>query len=159
MTSTDIQIMSRLFEFLSSYKPEELVSAAKSPLVTAHVREALSALAKARAETQTETSTPVVREPSNGGSRVLKVLEGEFYAALNDGQLAPTAADIARVVARVGIHVTAGSKDGRSRIVGRVRRELDRLPPKEREQKYKLLLRELRPNQTEGWFNVIRGKS
>jgi len=159
MSSIDIQIISRLFEFLGSYKPEELASAAGSPLVTANVRDALASLARARADTTAQSPAIESREtPSNGGPRLLKMLESQFYSALADGQSATSASEIASLASRAGVQITFGHKDGRARVVARLRRELDRLSPKEREQKYRVLLRELRPNQTEGWFKVIRGE-
>jgi enoyl-CoA hydratase/carnithine racemase len=160
MTSVEIQIISKLFDFLGAYKADELTAAATSPLVTANVHDALVALAKARAEAPT-VRTPAA--PDNGATnstpRTLKALEAHLYAVLGDRDSTRSAAELGEILARVHVHVRVGPKDGRSRVIERLRRELSRLPAKEREQKVRLVLRELRPNQTEGWFKVIRGES
>ena len=116
MTTTDIQIISKLFEFLSAYTPDELASAATSSLITANVGEALAALARARQET---SPTPAVAESkdisSNGTPKHPKVLEEQFYAALADQQLIPSAAEMVKTLSRLGIRVSASPTEGRSR--------------------------------------------
>lgn len=159
MSSNEIQVISRLFDFLGAYSADELTAAAGSPLVTMNVRDALLALARARAETTGPIQIPLEATPANGTPRALKMLEEQLYAILTDNASAPSTPDLARALSRTSIRVQVSSKDGRSRIISRLRRELDKLSPKEREQKYRQLLRELRPNQTEGWFKVIRGDS
>jgi hypothetical protein len=160
MIATEIQIIGRLFEFIGSYKADELMHASDSPLVTANVRAALAALARARAEAP---SRPVVEDSTahshrNGGSERLRRIEEALFDALARDTSIKSAGDIVRIAARVGIPLPFTAKDGRSRVVSRLRRELHRLPSKQRESKYRQLLRELQPNQTEGWFKLIRGE-
>jgi hypothetical protein len=158
MTNTEIQIIGRLFDFLSSYEPEDLSKAATSPLVTENVRNALHALARARAEKRADRQRPT--QPTNGTDQRQggDFLEAEVYKTLLDPAVLPTSRDIVAALAQVGVQISASKKDGRARVVERVKRELDKQSPRDREKIFKQLLRELRPTQTEGWFKVIRGE-
>lgn len=155
MTATEIQIIGRLFDFLSSYEPEELSKAASSPLVTDNVRNALQALARARAEKRPERA---VQTATGNDLPHGDLLETELYKTLLDPAILPTARDIVAALDRVGLRVAASKKDGRARVIERVRRQLNARPVREREKIVKQLLRDLRPTQTEGWFKVIRGE-
>ena len=159
MTALDIQIIGRLFDFLSSYEPEELSKAASSSLVTDNVRGALLALARARAEHRAARAPSPTASPANGVSRQSEFLESEVQATLSDTTILPTSADVVSALERVGIRVVSNRKDGRARVVERAKREFSHLPPRERDRRYKQLLRELRPTETEGWFKVIRGET
>lgn len=157
MAGNEIQIISRLFEFLSAYQPQELAQAASSPLITQNVREALLALARARAE-NTSTSEPVRASANGTDGRHLRLLETQFIEALKDPHVVPSNSQLLNLLLEEGFRVRATAKDSRSRIIGQARRSLDTFPPSRREQVIKDVLRRLKPNQTEGWFKVIRGE-
>lgn len=155
MSNTEIQLIARLFEFMSAYKADELSNAASSSLITNHVRAALIALAKARAEDR----APVQVDPNGGESKQTRLTEAQALSLLEDPGILKSNADILRAVNAAGISMSAAVKESRSRLVGRIRKELATLPARERDLKCRQLVRELRPNQTEGWFKVIRRDS
>lgn len=68
-----------------------------------------------------------------------------------------TKADLLRFAASEGIDIRANPKESRSRIIGRIVREIDSLNP---DRRLEILRHASRPNdqQTEGWLKVIRGR-
>lgn len=157
MAENEMQIISRLFDFLAAYQPEDLAHAASSPLITQNVREALLALARARAENPAATDAP---RPSANGSdgRHTRLLEAQFIEALKDTEVIPTNSKLLELLLGNGFRIRATSRDSRDRIISQARRHLDNFPAARREQVIKDMLRSLKPNQTQGWFKVIRGE-
>jgi hypothetical protein len=158
MTSTDIQIIGRLFDFLSAYRPEELSMAASSSLITENIREALLALARARAENSVKIHSAAAPRANGSAGRQLRLLESQFFDVLTDINSIKSNAHLLDILSRAGVRLTTTSKDSRARILSQLRRNLDHLPPSRREDLMKEILRMVRPNQTEGWFKVIRGE-
>ena len=158
-----IAIISRVLDLLSTYDARQLESAAASGLVAGDVREAISALARARANKGDATVGRKNGSPKAPGSTtrrdegVSKRIERDIRAALLDQSVVGSAHDLAELLAKTEVGAPYRSKDGRGRLVDRFFRAIEPLSPTERSEKLQILLRNLKPNDTEGWFRVIRG--
>lgn len=159
-----IEIITRVLELLSAYDTSQLERAASSPLVSGDIRNAISSLARARA---TNTKSPTGNRSDSVGREsrtttrrdgsVSKRIEADIRAALLDSGVVGSSAELAALLSSAKVGIEFRPKDGRERLVERFFRALKTFPADEQRDKLQLLLKSLRPNDTEGWFRVIRG--
>jgi hypothetical protein len=169
-----MQLLGRLFSFLSECSSEDLSRAANAASDAPDVANALRSLALYRRHLNTKAGTGDAAESviqRKAMSEIRRVLESPRKAAAEFSMEAQdqlrelvlsdkyfgSKKELAQHLTRSGIKLGFTSKDARSRIADRVVADIKRRSPDERREVLKRVFSVLPEGEVARWFDLIRG--